>query len=97
MCRRSPGRLLRVWLRQPGRDARAAESARLESVCGATHRGFESHSLRHSDLNGLTAHNEAVTRGTFRAPADQAKIELLSEITCGDLTLDRDGVSDSSG
>src|SRR3954453_24069949 len=28
------------------RDARAAESARLESVCGATHRGFESHSLR---------------------------------------------------
>src|SRR6185312_4048375 len=23
-----------------------AESARLESVCGATHRGFESHSLR---------------------------------------------------
>src|SRR5690349_6003977 len=30
----------------PGRDARAAESARLESVCGATHRGFESHSLR---------------------------------------------------
>jgi hypothetical protein len=29
------------------RDARAAESARLESVCGATHRGFESHSLRH--------------------------------------------------
>ncbi len=30
------------------RDARAAESARLESVCGATHRGFESHSLRQS-------------------------------------------------
>ena len=29
-----------------GRGARAAESARLESVCGATHRGFESHSLR---------------------------------------------------
>src|SRR5213079_732395 len=31
---------------QAWRDARAAESARLESVCGATHRGFESHSLR---------------------------------------------------
>src|SRR3954468_5253083 len=30
----------------PGRGARAAESARLESVCGATHRGFESHPLR---------------------------------------------------
>ena len=32
--------------RPPRRGARAAESARLESVCGATHRGFESHSLR---------------------------------------------------
>ena len=31
------------------RDARAAESARLESVCGETHRGFESHSLRHGE------------------------------------------------
>ncbi len=39
----SPGRHRRVATR---RDARAAESARLESVCGATHRGFESHSLR---------------------------------------------------
>ena len=28
------------------RSARAAESARLESVCGETHRGFESHLLR---------------------------------------------------
>ena len=47
VCRRSPGRHLRgrggevTW-----RGARAAESARLESVCGATHRGFESHPLR---------------------------------------------------
>src|SRR5215831_12706242 len=45
VCRRSPGRHLRgrgtAW-----RDARADESARLESVCGVTHRGFESHSLR---------------------------------------------------
>ena len=38
-----PGYHLRVV---PRRGARAAESARLESVCGATHRGFESHSLR---------------------------------------------------
>src|SRR5688500_20240364 len=43
-----PGRHLRVV---PRRGARAAESARLESVCGATHRGFESHSLR-SQLPG---------------------------------------------
>ena len=40
-----PGCHLRVV---PRRGARAAESARLESVCGATHRGFESHSLRHA-------------------------------------------------
>ena len=56
VCRRSPGRALR-WRAQSARrsrlggravrrDARADESARLESVCGATHRGFESHSLR---------------------------------------------------
>jgi hypothetical protein len=36
----------------PWRDARAAESARLESVCGATHRGFESHSLRPAGPDG---------------------------------------------
>ena len=36
----------RVRIDAPWRGARAAESARLESVCGATHRGFESHSLR---------------------------------------------------
>ncbi len=29
------------------RDGRAVEGARLESVCRATYRGFESHSLRH--------------------------------------------------
>ena len=29
------------------RRARAAESARLEIVCGETHRGFKSHRLRH--------------------------------------------------
>jgi tRNA(adenine34) deaminase len=31
------------------RCARAAESARLEIVCGETHRGFKSHRLRHMD------------------------------------------------
>ncbi len=39
------------WVvRAAGRSARAAESARLESVCGATHRGFESHLLRQFTL-----------------------------------------------
>ena len=32
------------------RRARAAESARLEIVCGETHRGFKSHRLRHMGL-----------------------------------------------
>ncbi len=41
----------RTWLLQASvsgtrRGARAAESARLEIVCGATHRGFKSHPLR---------------------------------------------------
>ena len=31
----------------PRRDARAAESDGLENHCGASHRGFKSHSLRH--------------------------------------------------
>ena len=40
------------WILEPGgrsdrRRARAAESARLEIVCGETHRGFKSHRLRH--------------------------------------------------
>ena len=45
-----PSRLasLAVFVRKriPRRSARAAESARLEIVCGATHRGFKSHLLR---------------------------------------------------
>ena len=49
--RTGPGRRLRTQARTqaivpPRRRARAAESARLESVCGETHRGFESHRLR---------------------------------------------------
>ena len=35
------------WRAVTRRRARAAESARLEIVCGATHRGFKSHLLRH--------------------------------------------------
>ncbi len=36
------------------RRARAAESARLEIVCGETHRGFKSHRLRHMDTDANT-------------------------------------------
>lgn len=48
-------------------------------------------------LNGLQARNGTTARGTYHAPADQAKIALLDAITCGDLTMQRDGVSDQSG
>ena len=48
MARRGGSRARRLTLIS-WRDARAAESARLESVCGETHRGFESHSLRHGE------------------------------------------------
>jgi hypothetical protein len=42
------GRVVRAVAYRPDtwRGARAAESARLEIVCGATHRGFKSHPLR---------------------------------------------------
>ncbi len=54
--RTGPGRHLRTQARTqaivpPRRRARAAESARLESVCGETHRGFESHRLRQMQRN----------------------------------------------
>ena len=58
-CRVSRSSLSRLWA--PGDDplvglcirrrARAAESARLEIVCGETHRGFKSHRLRHMGID----------------------------------------------
>ena len=42
------------------RGARAAESARLESVCGETHRGFESLSLRSAVVVATTAASRLV-------------------------------------
>lgn len=49
------------------------------------------------NLNGLQARNGATSHGTFHSPADDARIALLDQITCGDLTMQRDGVSDQSG
>ena len=43
---RTRTRSLHASLSQRWRGARAAESARLEIVCGETHRGFKSHPLR---------------------------------------------------
>src|SRR6478736_2545980 len=63
------------WALYVRRDARADESARLESVCGATHRGFESHSLRSAGGRSLGAwlslwHRSAKrTRFAFHGPS----------------------------
>ena len=43
---------MRYYTDAARRSARADESARLESVCGATHRGFESHLLRFCNVAG---------------------------------------------
>jgi hypothetical protein len=45
------------------------------------------------ELDGRTATVGATDRGTFHRPADDYAIELLSEVTCGDLTMADDGLS----
>lgn len=45
------------------------------------------------ELDGTTAANGATETGTFTFPDDDAAIELLHRVTCGDLTLDQDGVA----
>jgi hypothetical protein len=44
------------------------------------------------ELDGLNARNGATDQGTFRRPEDQASIDLLHRITCGDLTIDNDAL-----
>ncbi len=44
------------------------------------------------DLDGLRAENGTTRSGTFHPPADAAAIELLSQISCGDLTMVDDGI-----
>jgi tRNA(adenine34) deaminase len=60
----------RVLPRGPyvGRCARAAESARLEIVCGETHRGFKSHRLRHMEID------ETATRTEIRQGAPSVAV-----------------------
>src|SRR3954463_622707 len=48
--KRFEGRCSLIATIPPRRDARAAESDGLENHCGATHRGFKSHPLRHGDV-----------------------------------------------
>ena len=44
------------------------------------------------ERDGLVASNGATDEGTYQSPADDADIELLRSVTCGDLTLDADGI-----
>jgi hypothetical protein len=45
------------------------------------------------ELDGTHARNGETTSGTFTSPQDDAAIELLDTVSCGDLTLERDGVA----
>lgn len=44
------------------------------------------------DLDGLRATNGSMRSGTYELPAEQAKADLLTEISCGDLTMADDGI-----
>ena len=67
------------------RDARAAESARLESVCGETHRGFESHSLRHGELRARAA--ASATPASHAAWMQVALDEARAALEHGDVPV----------
>jgi len=44
-------------------------------------------------LDGTKAKNGATTKGTYTRPADDAKVALLSSVTCGDQTIAKDGIA----
>jgi hypothetical protein len=46
------------------------------------------------NLNGLEATNGAQQSGTYALPAENAKADLLDQITCGDLTMAANGVTE---
>lgn len=44
------------------------------------------------ERDGLTASNGATDEGTFERPDDDAAIELLHTVSCGDMTMTDDGI-----
>ena len=44
------------------------------------------------ELDGTSARNGASTSGTFSHPGDDAAIDLLHQVTCGDRTMAADGI-----
>lgn len=49
------------------------------------------------NLDGTEARNGASSEGTFTRPADDAAIDLLHTVSCGDRTITRDGVQERPG
>ncbi|QXC61129.1 hypothetical protein KSP35_22930 [Aquihabitans sp. G128] len=45
------------------------------------------------ELDGAKAKNGKTTKGTYARPADDAKVQLLSSVTCGTLTAATDGIT----
>jgi hypothetical protein len=45
------------------------------------------------ELQGATARNGATSSGTFTRPADDHAIDLLHQVTCGQLTMAADGLT----
>jgi hypothetical protein len=45
------------------------------------------------ELDGTHARNGATTTGTFTRGRDDAAIDLLHTVSCGDLTIERDGIA----
>ena len=45
------------------------------------------------DLDGTRARNGATSTGTFTRPGDDQKIELLHQVTCGEMTIGKDGLT----
>ncbi len=48
------------------------------------------------DLDGTRAQNGATSTGTFTRPGDDQKIDLLRQVTCGEMTIDKDGLTPTS-
>ena len=72
--------------RSKRRRARAAESARLEIVCGETHRGFKSHRLRHMGINAPAGRlDDDTAMGMALAEAEMA--DTHDDVPVGAVTL----------
>jgi len=48
-------------------------------------------------LHDLRATNGATDSGTFTSPTDDRAIQLLHEVSCGDLTMESDGLHEPAG